>query len=145
MIKKFFMLSAALLVLIFSSQANAENFKIDYGESKIFSKADMDFCIEIINEQLKRSGCTLHVVRYVGDKKSNSRENIKYLNSLAESRNFKKKFSKCLLFETEYLSPPDPHDGKPTAWNYDTEYKNYMWYFGFYKIDGEWKLLTSGY
>lgn len=143
--KKFFIFGVMFLILIISPQVKAADVVIDYGNSKIFTQADMDFCIEIIKEQLKRSNCTLHNVRYVGDEKSNSRENIKYLNELAESRNYKKKFTKCLLFMTDYQSPPDPHDEIPTAWNYDSEYTDYSWYFGFYKVDGEWKLLSSGY
>lgn len=138
-------MGVAFLVLIFSSQVEAADVKIDYGNSKVFSKADMDFCIEVIKKQLEENGCTLHSVTYVGDEKSNSKENIKYMNSLAEGNNFKKKFSKCLFLKTDFLSPKDPKDGKVTAWRYDTEYKDYDWYFGFYEVDGEWKLLTFGY
>ena len=142
--KKIFMTAIIFCLMIFSSQVQAEEseIKIDYGNSKNFSREDMDFCIEVIKHELKRSGCTLHTVRYMGDK-FNSHENRKYLNSLAPSRNFKKKFTKCMVFETDYRSPPD--DGKISAWNYDTEYTNYQWWFGFYKPDKDWKLLTSGY
>ena len=137
------MLLAAVVIFSTHSQAATE-FTIDYGKSKIFSKADMDYAIGIIRYELGRSGCTLLRVRYAGDNYY-SHENRKYLNSLAESRGFDKKFTKCMVFFSDYMSPPDPHDGKPTAWNYDSEYKDWTWYFGFYKEDGEWKLLSDGY
>ncbi|MBQ7476487.1 MAG: hypothetical protein IJT06_03740 [Selenomonadaceae bacterium] len=143
--KKFFVAVLAFSILIFSASAQAKYIQVDYGDSKIFTRCEIATCMEIIEKNLNEWGCTLKSVRYVGDEISNTKENIKYLNELAESRNFQKKFSKCLLFETDFISPPDPHDGKITAWNYDSEYKNYGWYFGFYEVDGEWKLLTSGY
>ena len=140
--KKFLAVIFGFLILIFTESANAENFSVDYGESKIFSQADMDFCIEIIKSKLESSGCTIRNVRYAGDN-FNSHKNRKYLNSLAESRGFQKKFVKCMVFYSDFKSPPD--DGKISAWNYDSEYKDWNWYFGFYKVDGEWKLLTEGY
>ncbi len=147
--KNFFrIVFVAALIFIFSAgnvfaQTNENpEVKIDYGNSKIFSRAEMDFCIDIIKYELKRSGCTLHSVRYAGDK-FDSHKNRTYLNSLAKSRGFKKKFRKCMVFYSDYRSPPD--DGKISAWNYDSEYTDWQWWFGFYKEDGEWKLLTSGY
>ena len=140
--KNFLAVIFGFLILFFTESANAENFSVDYGESKIFSQADMDFCIEIIKSKLESSGCTIRNVRYAGDN-FNSHKNRKYLNSLAESRGFQKKFVKCMVFYSDFKSPPD--DGKISAWNYDSEYKDWNWYFGFYKVDGEWKLLTEGY
>ena len=141
--KKIFLLSFAFAILIFSAKVQAAdfNFEIDYGKSKIFSQAEMDFCIEIIRNKLESGGCTIRKVRYAGDK-FNSHANRKYLNSLAEGQGLKKKFAKCMVFYSDFKSPPD--DGKISAWNYDSEYQ-WQWWFGLYKIDGEWKLLTSGY
>ena len=83
---------------------------------------DSTFAIETINQKL--------------------REWNKYMNELAEGHGFEKKFTACMVFYTDFISPPD--DGKISAWNYDSEYKNYSWYFGLYE-DGTWKLLTWGY
>lgn len=143
--KKIFAMMLALVILIFSSQVQAADVSIDYGKSKIFTRRDMNYCIYVIQKNLNEWGCTLKNVRYVGDEISNSEENIKYVNDLAKSHKFSKKFSKCLIFETDFISPPDPHDGKITAWNYDSAYNDYKWIFGFYEVDGKWKLLTSGY
>ena len=143
--KKFCAIITVFAIFIFSNSVNAADVSIDYGNSKIFGKRDMNYCIYVIQKNLNEWGCTLKNVRYVGDKISNSDENIKYVNDLAQSHKFAKKFTKCLVFETDFISPPDPHDGKITAWNYDSEYKNYVWYFGFYEVDGKWKLLSMGY
>lgn len=143
--QKIFAMTLAFVILIFSSQVKAADVSVDYGNSKIFTARDMNYCIYVIQKILDEWGCTLKNVRYVGDEISNSAENIKYVNELAAGHKFSKKFSKCLIFETDFISPPDPHDGKITAWNYDSEYKNYVWYFGFYEVDGRWKLLSNGY
>ena len=143
--KKFFALTLAFAILIFSSQVKAADVSVDYGNSKIFTWRDMNYCIYVIQKNLTKWGCTLKNVRYIGDEISNSEENIKYLNELAKSHKFSKRFTKCLVFETDFISPPEPHDGTITAWNYDSEYNNYVWYFGFYEVDGKWKLLSNGY
>ena len=143
--KKFCAMMLAFAILIFSSQVKAADVSVDYGNSKIFTWRDMNYCIYVIQKNLTKWGCTLKNVRYIGDEISNSEENIKYLNELAESHKFSKRFTKCLVFETDFISPHDPHDGTITAWNYDSEYNNYVWYFGFYEVDGKWKLLSNGY
>ena len=125
--KKFF---ATLIVLFtFSFQAEA------------ITCEDSTFAIETINQTLREWKCTPLKIQYGGDE-LNSAENIAYMNELAEGKGFEKKFSACMVFYTDFISPPD--DGKISAWNYDSEYKNYSWYFGFYE-DGTWKLLTWGY
>ncbi len=139
--KKIFLLSFAFAILIFSGRASAEEIQIDYGDSKIFSRADMDFCVEVIREKLEPVGCTIHNIRYGGDK-MNSKENIKYLKTLAKARKINKKVTGCMFFLTDFLSPPD--DGKISAWNYDCEYTDMQWWFAVYK-DGSKELLTSGY
>ena len=125
--KKFF---ATLIVLLtFSFQAEA------------ITCEDSTFAIETINQTLCEWKCTPLKIQYGGDE-LNSAKNIAYMNELAEGKGFEKKFSACMVFYTDFISPPD--DGKISAWNYDSEYKNYSWYFGLYE-DGTWKLLTWGY
>ena len=145
--KSFLAMAFAFMILTFSTQVYAEDISVDYGDSNVFTKREMDCCIDLIEKELNDWSCKLKSVRYVGDAVSNSAENIKYVNELAQGNknNFDKKFTNCLLFKTDFQSPPDPHDGKPTAWRYDSEYKDYEWYFGFYEVDGEWKLLGWGY
>ena len=105
------------------------------------SYEDSTFAVEIINQKLREWKCTPLRIQYGGDELNNA-ENIAYMNDLAEGHGFDKKFSACMVFYSDFHSPPD--DGTLSAWNYDTDYKNWSWYFGLYE-DGEWKLLTWGY
>lgn len=141
--KKIFFAAMIFTLTVFSAQVEAEDEPtIDYGNSKIFSQAEMDFCIEKIKNDYKDNGVKILNIRYAGDN-YNSHENRKYLNSLAEGHGLKKKFSKCMVFFIDYRTPPD--DGRIFAWEPDTVYKDWQYWFGFYKPDGEWKYLTSGY
>ena len=125
--KKFF--ATLIIFMLFSAQASAISYQ------------DSTFAIKTINQKLREWKCTPLKIWYGGDELNNA-ENIKYMNDLAEGRSFEKKFTACMVFYTDFRSPKD--DGKISAWNYDSDYKNYSWYFGLYK-DGKWKLLTWGY
>ena len=125
--KKFF--ATLIVLLMFSFQVEA------------ISCEDSTFAIDTISQKLCEWKCTPLRIQYGGDELNNA-ENIKYMNDLAEGNGFEKKFSACMVFYSDFHSPPD--DGKISAWNYDSDYTNYSWYFGLYK-DGKWKLLTSGY
>lgn len=105
------------------------------------SYEDSTFAIETINQKLREWKCTPLRIQYGGDELNNA-ENIAYMNDLAKGHGFDKKFSACMVFYSDFHSPPD--DGTLSAWNYDSDYKNWSWYFGLYE-DGEWKLLTWGY
>lgn len=67
--KKILSAMCLTVILIFSAKVQATdfNFEVDYGKSKIFSQAEMDFCIEIIKSKLEPSGCTIRNVSYAGD------------------------------------------------------------------------------
>ena len=125
--KKFF--ATLIVLLMFSTQVEA------------ISPEDSNFAFQTIAQKLFEWKCTPLRIQYGGDELNNE-ENIKYMNDLAEGNGFEKKFSACMVFYSDFRSPKD--DGTPCAWNYDSDYKNYSWYFGFYE-DGEWKLMTWGY
>lgn len=105
--------------------------------------ADSDFAFTTIEQKLRWWNCTPLNIRWSGIELDNA-ENVAYMNDLAEDHGLHKKFTACMVFYSDFRSPPDPHDGKVTAWNYDSVYKNYTWYFGLYD-DSEWKLMTFGY
>ncbi len=129
--KKFFMAALIFTIMIFFAQVEA---------AKI-SCADSVFAFGTIAQKLGEWNCTPLKIWYGGDELNNA-ENIKYMNDLAEGSGFEKKFSACMVFYSDFHSPPD--DGKISAWNYDSDYKNWSWYFGLYE-DGKWKLMTWGY
>ena len=125
--KKFF--ATLIVLLMMSAQVEA------------ISCEDSTFAVETINQRLREWNCTPLRIQYGGDELNNA-ENIKYMNDLAEGHGFEKNFSACMVFYSDFHSPPD--NGEISAWNYDTDYKNWSWYFGLYS-DGKWKLLTWGY
>ncbi len=122
-----------LTMLIFLLMITAQVEAISYEDST--------FAVETINQKLREWKCTPLRIQYGGDELNNA-ENIAYMNDLAKGHGFDKKFSACMVFYSDFHSPPD--DGTLSAWNYDSDYKNWSWYFGLYE-DGEWKLLTWGY
>ncbi len=125
--KKFF--AALIIFLMMSAQVEAISYE------------DSTFAFETINQKLRDWKCTPLKIWYGGDALNNA-ENISYMNELAEGQGFEKKFSACMIFYSDFHSPPD--NGEISAWNPDSDYKNWSWYFGLYE-DGEWKLMTWGY
>ena len=130
--KKFFAATLIFAVMIFCAQAQARE----------ISSADSTFAFETINQRLKEWNCTPIKIWFSGIP-LDDRENVAYMNRLADGYGFDKNFTACMIFYSDFKSPPDPHDGKVTAWNYDSVYKDYSWYFGLY--NGEWILMTNGY
>ena len=124
-------LSVLALIVILSAQVEA--FSI--------SESDIDDATEVVEEKLHYWNCTEIKIWYGGDD-LNSEENIAYMNDLALSHGFEEKFTACMVLYSNFHSPSD--DGDISAFDYDTDYENYSWYFGLYE-DGEWKLLTWGY
>ncbi len=125
--KKFF--ATLALAIMFAAQAEA------------VSCEDSSFAFDTINHKLREWKCTPLKIWYGGDELNNA-ENIAYMNDLAAGKGFEKKFTACMVFYSDFHSPPD--DGTISAWNHDTDYKNWSWYFGRYK-DGTWHLMTWGY
>ena len=106
------------------------------------SYEDSTLAIDTINKKLREWKCTPLRIQYGGDALNNA-ENIAYMNDLAEGHGFERKFIACMVFYSDFHSPSD--DGEISAWNYDSDYKNWSWYFGLYAPDGTWQLLTWGY
>ena len=105
------------------------------------SGKDATFALDTIVQKLREWKCTPLKIWYGGDELNNA-ENIAYMNDLAAGKGFEKKFTACMVFYSDFHSPPD--DGQISAWNHDIDYKNWSWYFGRYK-DGTWHLMTWGY
>ena len=120
--KKF--LTTLIFLLMIAAQVSA------------FSYKDSTFAIETINQKLRDWHCTPLKIWYGGDE-LNDAENIAYMNELAEGNGFERKFTACMVFYSDFRSPPADEE-------IYSDYKNWSWYFGFY-WDGTWKLLTWGY
>ncbi|MCU0081163.1 hypothetical protein [Extibacter muris] len=114
--------------------------KINYGNSAIYSKEDMNAAIKLIKDEFGTwGGCKLHSITYSSDDDCNA-ENIAWMNEMARENDLTDKFTQCIMFKSDFQSPKNG-DG---AWNADGEYKDYQWWLARAE-GGKWKLLTWGY
>lgn len=111
---------------------------IDYGESELYTKEELDDAIAVIEAEFSTwEGCELHSLTYGGDAAC-SDENIEWLNGL-EMKEQTEPFTQCILFSSSFHSPVEQRD----AWNADTEYEGLQWWLG--RSGGAWELVTCGY
>ena len=116
-------------------------FLLIHAHVQAISPENSCFAFQTIAQKLFEWNCTPIRIQYGGDEMNNA-ENVAYMNDLAESQGFERKFSACMVFYSDFRSPKD--NGQLLAWNFDSIYENYSWYFGFYE-DDTWKLMTWGY
>lgn len=141
--KKVFVLLTAILIALGlaacggSVSEAASEVDIDYGESDLYSKADMDAAIALIQDEFNTwEGCELHSIRYISDE-CNSAENIAWMNDLGYAGT---EVTQCIEFESDFHSPKNGGGG----WEPDMEYMNWQWWLA-RTDDGEWNLITWGY
>lgn len=114
---------------------------IDYKESKVYSKEDMDAAILVVKKEFENwKGCELHSISYAGDQ-CNSDENISWAKELKDG---KKEYAQVIQFTMDFHSPKEEDLLKDTAWEPDSEYEDYQWYLA-RENGGEWELVSSGY
>ena len=125
------------LILVFAlTFGKLEAAEVIYGESEIYTQAEMNAAIKIIKKQFgKWKGCKLQNIRYAGDE-CNNIENLNWLNDLRPEKNF----TQCIEFFSDFYVSKKTK----TIFNPDSEYKNYQWWLA--RTDGgKWILLTFGY
>ena len=108
--------------------------KINYGESEIHSRTDLDIAIDIVKFDFKtgNENCKLLKLSYAGDEKS--QRTLEQYNGYQGNS-----FTDCIVLESEFL-PPLSLGG---AWG---GFHVYKWNFIVVKNqDGSWRLLTKGY
>ena len=141
-------IAAALVFLTSPSGVKAgkkdrlRDIEIDYGESYIYSRQDMDEAIEvIIGEFSTWVGCELHSIAYSSDEFCND-SNIAWMNELEEADDAGKRedFTQCIMFTGSFHTPKY----NTGAWNPDEEYTGWEWWLA-RSESGQWKLMTSGY
>ena len=118
------------------------DYAIDYGQSQIFTRKELEKAVPLIQEVLDTwDGCRIHSLRYAGDEAC-TEENLSWLNELAEAQGKEMEFTRCACFLCDFRSPAD--ESKAGAWNPDYEYTDWSWWLGC-TAKGEWALLTWGY
>ena len=148
---KFFRMIAVITFVVTLTSCSAteaagdvSKVRIVYGVSEIYSHEDMDSAISIIKEMFSRwDGCELHSIRYTDDDYCNTKENIDWMNELAEGRGYEPNFTQCIAFFSSFHSPKDDENNS-TVFNTDSEYEDWSWYLA-RRDGGEWKLLCFGY
>ncbi len=130
------LITAAALGAIAVWIIKSDTVPVEYGNSSIYSKADMDSAIAAIRAKFKTfSGCELKRLRYAGDSCMSS-ENLAWMNQLGENA----PYAWCIEFLSDFHTPKDASG----AWEPDAEYKNWEWWLARTE-DGEWELLSWGY
>lgn len=126
-----------LLCMAFSACGKTGNVKIDYGKSKIYSEADRESAVRVIEKDVRswKGQCELYNLRYAGDD-CNSAENVKWMNDLAEGQGVNEKFTECISFKGDYYAD----DGLSR----DGRYDDWSWWLA--RSDGgKWYIMTQGY
>ncbi len=114
--------------------------RIDYGNSTLYSKEDMDTAIAEIKKEFDLwEGCELHSIVYSSDDEC-SAENIAWMNELEAANDAQETFTRCIMFKSDFHSPKNGGG----AWNADQEYTDWQWWLA-RSEGGEWKLMTWGY
>ena len=105
------------------------------GTSDLYTVSDMDEAIALINAEFSTwTGCEMHSLRYAGDECATA-ENLAWMNELGE-----KEYTQVIEFLSDFHSPVEGG----SAWEPDTEYKDWQWWLARTE-DGNWELLTWGY
>lgn len=139
--KKIVKVLLALAVIFTLVGCNKNEVEIDYGNSSIYSKQDMDEAINVIIKYFnKMDGCELHSLSYSSDEYSLDSHNIEWMNDLEKANDNKETFTQCIMFNSSFRSP---NNGKFGAWEPNTEYK-WSWWLA-RSDNGKWKLMTWGY
>ena len=108
----------------------------DFGESDLYTQEELEeAAVQVKCEFASFEGCELHSVRYAGDE-SNTRKNLKWLNSLDENANY----TQVVELLTDFHSPVEGGG----AWEPDKEMKDWQWWLA-RTDDGGWQLMTYGY
>ena len=135
-----------LLVLMLALSCTAcggstKEVSIDYGVSDLYTQADMDAAIALIEKEFKGwQGCELHSISYAGDE-CQSADNVEWMNQLKEGQDISgPEFTQVIEFISDFHSPKR----NSGTWNPDQEYTGWQWWLA--RSDGgEWQLLTWGY
>jgi D-alanyl-D-alanine carboxypeptidase len=133
--------AALLLAVLFCTACGKKaEPSLDYGDSALYTKEEMDTAIALIRAEFAGwEGCELHSLRYAGDECQNP-ENVHWLGELAEARGTEARITRCMEFVSDFHSPRKAID----AWNPDEEYTDWQWWLAGTE-DGDWLLLTWGY
>ena len=97
-----------VLIILFAGCGNqaAPAVTIDYGNSSVYTKEDMDAAIATIQATFDTwEGCELHSLSYSSDGICTSEENIAWMNDLEKANDNEQVFTQCIMFDSSFHSP----------------------------------------
>ena len=118
--------------------------EVSYGTSKLYEEPDMDSALDVILEQFRSwEGCVMQSFSYAGDDACGDDE-LEYVNSLRVTDDpDAEKFEQAIVFLTDFHTP-DENEAEGTAWEPDSDVKDWSWHLGRKDADDGWKLLSWG-
>lgn len=126
--------AVVLTLIVVLACINLRPASIDYGNSDVYSKQDMDEAIKMIKDRFYSwKGCKLYSISYAGD--DFCERELDYCNTLADAG---VTYTECIVFRMRFRSPIFGGG----AWNPNFEY-DWSWYLARTQ-GGEWELLTWG-
>ena len=141
--KKITILVSVLLLLALTACGGEKTTgpEMDYGNSELYSKEEMDAAITAIRAEFDTwDGCELHAIRYAGDE-SASQENLDWMNELRKDG---EEFTQCIGFLTDFHTPKDGAASSALGMEADQEFQDFQWWLA--RSDGgDWQLMTWGY
>lgn len=130
------MAEPGLTLEVWLGAAEDPELKIDYGNSTLYTAADLDEAmIQIKCRFAFWTGCELHSIRYAGDACS-TEARLNWLNSLDEGKGY----TQTAEFLSDFHTAPDVQGD----WDPDREYTDLRWWLARTE-DGGWQLITWGW
>lgn len=130
-----------IVVAVGCGNKTQSDVEIDYGISSVYTEADMDAAIQVIQKEFATwEGCELHKIAYSSDGECCGEEFVQWMNELEEGTDGMETFSQCIMFRSDFHSPEEGGG----AWQADQEYTDWQWWLG-RSEGGQWKLMTWGY
>lgn len=106
--------------------------KIDYGNSQIYSRQEMEEAVKVIKKDYRSRGYKLYSITYQGDNESR-----RELNGLKNNKHYE--YAYCMVFRGSYrtpffaCSPVEPNTVEECTWVLVRTYY------------GEWEIINRGY
>lgn len=130
-----------MTVTVGCGNTQSSDVEIDYGKSSVYTEADMDAAIQLIQKEFATwKGCELHKIAYSSDEECCGAEFVQWMNELQEGMDGTETFSQSIMFRSDFHSPKEGGG----AWEADQEYTDWQWWLG-RSEGGQWKLMTWGY
>jgi D-alanyl-D-alanine carboxypeptidase len=115
---------------------------VDYGDSKLYDDSTIDSALNVmLDEFCTWKGCVMQRFAFAGDDACGAEE-VKYVNSLRKEGT--DEFEQAIVLVTDFHSP-SAEQAEGTAWEPDTDYKDYAWHLGRANADSGWQLMGWGY